>query len=37
MNKKAALRAGASESGRLVERPYQHTAIVRGFGGKVNE
>lgn len=36
-NKKAALRAGASESGTLVERPYEYTAIVSGFGGKVNE
>ena len=38
MNKKAALRAGTSESGRLVERPKSmYTAIVSGFGGKVNE
>lgn len=36
MNKKAALRAGTSESGRLVERPNRYTAIVSGFGGKVN-
>ena len=36
MNKKAALRVGVSESGGLVERPYEHTAIVSGFGGKVN-
>lgn len=34
--KSAALRVGASESGRLVGRPYEHTAIVSGFGGKVN-
>jgi hypothetical protein len=38
MNKKAALRAGTSESGRLVKRPKSmYTAIVSGFGGKVNE
>ena len=35
--KSAALRVGASESGRLVERPNQYTVIVSGFGGKVNE
>lgn len=35
--KSAALRAGTSESGRLVERPKSmYTAIVSGFGGKVN-
>lgn len=37
MNKKAALRAGTSESGKMAEWPNQYTAIVSGFGGKVNE
>jgi hypothetical protein len=34
--KSAALRAGTSESGGLVKRPNQYTAIISGFGGKVN-